>query len=351
MRRNVPSLIILFVLLLPNITFCQSGGKGIFRFLNLPNASKTAALGNAYPISTNADFTAAFQNPSLIQSDFNGQLAVNYSNYISDINFGSLQYGFKLPHTKVISAGIMFINYGNFEETDATGNATGNTFTAGDYLLNIGYAENWKQKIFYGANLKLIYGSYDIYKSLAVATDLSVSYQDSVKNIATGFILKNIGYQLKPFDNQRESLPFEIDFSFSQKLNHAPLRYHISYHHLQNFKLSYQDPNDPNMELDLINGVPLAQQSKFIQNFSRHLILGTELLLSPSFNLHAGYNLQRSKELNITSTGGLAGFSFGFLLNLKKMSFSYAHSSLNAAGGNNYFSILLKPSVFKSRQP
>ncbi|MBD3749655.1 MAG: type IX secretion system protein PorQ [Sphingobacteriales bacterium] len=350
MRKNTIYLI-LFVFLLPveNLK-AQIGGKGVFRFLNLPNSSKVAALGNAIPMNNQPEFSESFQNPSLLQNKDAGLLALNYSNYVSDINFGAIQYGFKLQKTGVISAGLMFVNYGKFEETDAAGNTTGNTFTAGDYLLNIGYSQNWKNKIFYGANFKLIFGAYDIYKSTALAADFAVTYKDSVSNFSTGLVFKNVGYQIQPFDQLRENLPFEIDFALAQKLKHAPLRYHITYQNLQNFDLTYQDPNNPDAQLDLVTGQPIATSHRFIDKFSRHLVLGAEILLSPAFSLQTAYNFQRSKELKVNGAGGRSGFSFGFSLNLKKISIGYANANLNAAGSNNFFSIQIKPSIFNHKK-
>jgi hypothetical protein len=327
------------------ITLCkaQIGGKGVFRFLNLPNSAKVAALGNALPMQINADFDETFANPSLLSNIHQNSLALNYSNYVADINFGDLQYALKLKTEQTLSLGLMFINYGSFDEYDATATPTGNNFTAGDYLLNVGYSKNWKKKIYYGVNAKLIYGSYDIYNSLAIATDLAVTYKDSADNLATGIILKNIGYQLNAFDQQRENLPFEIAISLSKKLRFAPFRYHITYNNLQQFNLSYYNPNTSD-NTDLITGESTDKKSSFADKFSRHLIFGAEILLSPAFNLQAGYNLQQSKELSVSGLGGLSGLSFGFSLHLKKLSLGYAHSALNLAGSNNYFSLTLNPS-------
>jgi hypothetical protein len=331
--------------------FAQSGGKGVFRFINLPNSSKIAALGSAFPMSEDAEISESFQNPSLISNSNAGKLDLNYSKYISDINFGAVQYGFKLKNSSVISVGLLFVDYGKFEETDAAGNSTGSNFTAGDYLINIGYAKNWQQKIYYGANLKLIYGAYDIYKSAALASDIAITYKDTLASFSTGIAFRNIGYQLKSFGQIRENLPFQIDFSMAQRLKYAPFRYHVTFSNIQNFDLTYQDPNDPNAELDLVTGKPLNNKATFISKFSRHLILGAEILLSPSFNLLAGYNFQKSKELNITGTGGRAGLSFGFSLHLKNLTIGYANASLNAAGSNNYFSLMLQPSIFNHKKP
>lgn len=339
-----------FISLLFSAIFCftlicnaQIGGKGVFRFLNLPNSAKVAALGNGLPMSTKAEFNETFANPSLIETYHQNSASLNYSNYLSDINFGSVQYGLKFKEKHTISLGLMFINYGNFDEYTEAGNPTGGNFTAGDYLLNIGYAKNWKEKIYYGANAKIIYGSYDIYNSFAIATDIALTYKDTIRNIATGLILKNIGYQVSAFNQTRENLPFQMALSFTQKLRYAPFKYHITYNNLHQFDLSNGNTND-NESIDLISGESKNNKYSFVNKFSRHLIFGTEILLSQSFNLQAGYNMQQSKELSIDGLGSLSGFSFGFSLHLKKLSLSYAHSTLNLAGSNNYFSIALNPS-------
>lgn len=334
------------IIFIKNICEAQIGGKGVFRFLNLANSAKVAALGNAFPMQMDADFNETFANPSLLANAHQNSLALNYSNYVSDINFGNIQYGLKLKNKETLSLGLLFINYGSFDEYDETATATGGNFTAGDYLLNVGYSKNWENKIYYGVNAKLIYGSYDIYNSIAVATDLAVTYKDTSRNLATGMVLKNIGYQLSAFNQQRENLPFQIAVSLSKKLRFAPFKYHITYNNLQQFNLNYDNPNTEN-ETDLITGESKNTDASFVNKFSRHLIFGAEILLSPSFNLQAGYNLQQSKELSVNSIGGLSGFSFGFALHLKKLSLGYAHSTLNLAGSNNYFSLTLNPSFLK----
>ncbi len=342
MSKKIFYLLFSTILLSNTVCDAQVGGKGVFRFLNLPNSAKVAALGNALPMQTDADFDETFVNPSLISAKHQNSLALNYSNYVADINFGNIQYALKTKTDQTLSLGLMFINYGDFEGYDATATPTGQNFTAGDYLLNIGYAKNLKNKIYYGANAKFIYGSYDIYNSFAIAADLAVNYKDTASNLATGIILKNIGYQFNAFDQQRENLPFQIAISLSKKLKFAPFRYHITYNNLQKFDLSYNSPNDE--DTDLISGQPNTNKPSFANKLSRHFIFGAEVLLSPSFNLQAGYNLQQSKELSVTGLSGLSGLSFGFSLHLKKLSLGYAHSTLNLAGSNNYFSLTLNPS-------
>jgi hypothetical protein len=319
--------------------FAQIGGNSTYRFLNLPNSAKTAALGGSYPTHYQSDFTDVFNNPSLLDIKYQNTLDLNYSNYVSDINYGSLQYGFKYK-SSLLSLGLLYVNYGDFLETNDSGNETGNTFKASDYLLNIGFAKTINSKIKLGANGKVIYSAYESYQSLALAVDVAANYQDTTNNLSAGLIVKNLGYQIKPFAQTRESLPLKLDVSFSQKLKYAPFKYHITYQNLQKFNLN---TGINSTEIDILTGESLNSGNSFGSNLSKHFILGTELLLTSSFNLLAAYNFEKGKDLSVTGTGSASGLSFGLAIKLKKFSFYYANSKLNAAGSNNYFSLQITP--------
>jgi hypothetical protein len=328
----------IFVFCLSN-SFAQIAGNSAFRFLNLPNSAKTAALGGSYPTHYQSDFTDAFNNPSLLKIKHQNTLDLNYSNYVSDINYGSLQYGLAYKST-MLSLGLLYVNYGNFTETDAAGNETGNTFNANDYLLNIGYAKTINPNFNLGANAKLIYSVYESFSSIALAADVAATYQDTSKNLSLGLIVRNLGYQVQPFAQTRENLPLKIDVSFSQKLKYAPFKYHITYQNLQKFNLN---TGMNSSETDILTGESLDSGNSFGSNLSKHFILGTELLLTQSFNLLAAYNFEKGRDLAVAGSGSASGLSFGLAIKLKKFSFYYANSKLNAAGSNNYFSIQITP--------
>jgi hypothetical protein len=336
MQKYLSTLI--FVLCL-STSFAQIGGNSAFRFLNLPNSAKTAALGGTYATHYQSDFTDAFNNPSLLENKYQNTLDLNYSNYVSDINYGSLQYGLAYK-SSVLSLGLLYINYGNFTETDAAGIETGNTFNASDYLLNIGYAKIISPNFKLGTNAKVIYGSYESYSSIALAADFAATYQDTSKNFSAGLIVRNLGYQINPFAQTRENLPLKVDVAFSQKLKYAPFKYHITYQNLQKFNLN---TGINSTQTDILTGQSLDNGNTFGSNLSKHFILGTELLLTSTFNLLAAYNFEKGKDLAIAGTGSASGLSFGMAIKLKKFSFYYANSKLNAAGSNNYFSLQITP--------
>ncbi len=317
----------------------QIGGTSVFRFLDLPNSPRLAALGGSVTAIKDQDISQAFINPSLLNKNQHKKISLNYCNYIADINFGNAQYVYATPNKGIFSAGIFFLNYGNFDEADATGNLTGNKFSASDYLLNLSWGKTLTQKITFGASLKSIYSSYEIYRSFALATDLSFSYHDSSSTFTATLIGRNLGYQLERFNQQRETLPAELTIAVSQKLKYAPIRYHLAYKNLQRFKQSFKTDPDVIFEPDLLPDEPINNDITFGDELLRHFVFGAELSFTSAFAIQAGYNHQRNKELSLANSGGAAGLSIGASLNLKKIQIGYAHSRINAAGGNNYFSV------------
>ena len=54
-----------------------------------------------------------------------------------------------------------------------------------------------------------------------------------------------------------------------------------------------------------------------------------------------GYNHQRRKELRLDEKSGGAGFSFGFMLKIKKIEFDYTKVYYHVVGGANVITISL----------
>ena len=46
-------------------------------------------------------------------------------------------------------------------------------------------------------------------------------------------VFRNLGFQLKPYNEVHESLPFEINLGVSQKLENAPITWHITLENIQ----------------------------------------------------------------------------------------------------------------------
>ncbi len=330
------------------ICSAQVGGNNTYEFLNLIPSARIAAIGgNGIAIKDN-DINLAFQNPSLFNSSMNNNLAFNFSDYLADINYGSVGFSKHIHKLGSFGAGIQYINYGKFKETSSTSEDLGN-FYALEYALNLALAKQLDSNFSIGANLKTIYSQLYDYRSVGNAIDIAATYLNKNKNFTAALVIKNIGMQLKPYAyGNREKLPFEVQAGISKKPKHVPFRISLITENLERWNLLYEDTitvitNDPSTQQ------PKKEKKHIVDNTLRHIVLGGEFLITKNFNLRLGYNYQRRKELQVESRPGMAGFSLGAGVKILKINISYAWSSYSIAGGSHTFSIITNLSDFTSK--
>ncbi len=321
--------------MIAKINFAQLGGISTYAFLNLPNSARTTALGGYNITTKDAEFIP--NNPSLMDSTTANYLTASYINYYAGINWGYSAYSFKPSKYGFFALGMQYINYGKFIAADEIGNITGE-FTAADYTMNISWAYKIDSFFTAGINIKPIYSVYETYTSLGIANDLSMSYLSHTNNFIASLILRNIGYQIKPYiEGNHETLPFDIQLGISQKLSHAPFRFSLLAHHINKLDLTYQIPTET--DNTLLDEPKQSKISKIAAGTMRHLILATEIIPSKNFHISFAYNDQRRQELKIESRPGIAGFSAGFGLNIKRFTFNYGISKYHLAGTMQNFTI------------
>ena len=166
-------------------------------------------------------------------------LAINYVNYFAGINYGMTMYSRSFPAIGNFAAGLTYLNYGSFKETDESGNITG-TFTAAEYALSLIYSRNIDSLFTIGANLKPVLSHLEKYTSFGIALDVGASYHSRNKLFSAGLVIKNAGFQITSYAGEaREKLPFEIQAGVSQRLAHAPFRFSLTLRHLEKFDLTY----------------------------------------------------------------------------------------------------------------
>lgn len=352
MTKKASAIFSVFILIRCCGSFAQVGGTNTYNFLKLPLSARVAALGGNLICVKDGDINLASDNPSLLDSSMDNKLASNYVNYFTDVNYANVLYAKHYKKTGTFSAGFNYINYGQFTQADDNGTVTGE-FKAGDYAFNMGYGRALDSSFSVGGTLKTIYSAYSTYSSAGSALDLAATYYKQKKRLTVAAVIKNIGWQWKPYvRGNREPLPFEIQLGLSKKLKHAPFRFSITAQHLEKWNLTYEDPANPSVTVDALTK-EVKQKSK-LQKFSgktmRHVVLGTEFLLTKNFNIRVGYNYQRRQELKVETTPGAAGFSFGFGLKISKFQFSYGRAVYHLAGPSNHLSIGANLSDFYSKK-
>ncbi|NHN27896.1 type IX secretion system protein PorQ [Flavobacterium jejuense] len=324
-----------------SITFCQAqiGGKYVYQFLNLAQSPRQAALGGKTVTVVDYDVNQAFYNPATINQKMSNRLSVNYGNYYGEVSYGTAAYAYTWDqHVQTFHAGINYINYGTFEGRDELGNITSD-FTGSEAALSLGYAYNipWTD-MYIGTNVKLISSTLESYNSWGVATDLGFLYVDEKNDINWGLAVRNLGFQITPYQDIREKLPLSIDAGVSQLLENVPIRWHLTLENLQQWNIAFSNPNRAESTLD---GETNEEKVSFFNNALRHVIMGAELFPEKGFNIRLGYNFRRGQELKILDQRSFSGISAGFGLRFGKIKFDYSYSRYTLAASTSLFGLMI----------
>lgn len=335
--RKKGTLLLLVLMALPAIS--QIGGRATYQFLNLVTSTRQAALGGKNITNYDYDPTQGMFNPASINPAMDNQLALNYSNYIGDVNYGTASYAYLWDRrTQVLHTGVTYINYGSFDGYDENGNAT-NTFSGGEIALSAGHARNIAFTNFHvGGNIKFISSKLEQYTSLGVAADIGLMYVYEDWDLHITAVARNIGTQITPYEETYERLPFEVLFGISQTLQNIPIRWHFTLENLQRWNIAFANPNRDETDLE---GETTSEQIGVIDDAFRHMIFGIELFPESGFNIRLGYNVRRAEELRIIDQRSFAGLSAGFAIKLNKLRLSYAYSRFNGAATTSTFGLNL----------
>lgn len=327
-----------FVFFAVHISFGQIGGHFVYQSLNIPASARVASLGGTFITVKDDDINNGMQAASLLNSSMSKSISFSGVSYADGIKFGNVAYAKHYEKIGTFLASMNFASYGQFLETDEFGTIVG-TFKASDYSLNFAYGKQLNKLFSYGASIKFLYSDYYIYNSFGIAADLSATFCDTLRNITATVQIKNVGRQINNYiDGADESFPAEALIGISKRLAHTPLRFNLTYRHLETFDLSYTDPFDLG-DVDPVTGEAQIKTINFGNKLSRHFILAAEILLTKNFHINAGYNFERRKELMVTTRPGLTGFSFGVSMKISKFIISYGRAGYHLGGGADHFSI------------
>lgn len=309
------------------------GGKAAYNFLSYPASTPVGAAGgiNISHLSTDPGFS--LQNPALLNKSMHSQVAMHFTNLAAGINGLNLSTAFHHLSSNTTFAGhIFFLHYGNMPQTDAAGNTSG-SFNAYDYMIEAAASKSYLEKWQYGGAVKWIQSLYGQYRSSALAFDVGLLYNDSTNGFRAGLVAKNMGLQVKAFENDREELPFDMQLGITKKLLKAPLAFSLTAHHLHRFSVLYNDTSFNNQ-----NGYSNSQS--FFKKVFNHFVVATHISIGSHLEATVGYNVLRRSELSTGNAGnGLTGFSAGLTATFQKMQFHYARSSYQKGIGNNQIGI------------
>ncbi|SFD33988.1 type IX secretion system protein PorQ [Algibacter pectinivorans] len=324
-------------LTITSIAFSQVGGEATYQFLNLVSSPRQAALGGKVLTNVDYDVAQGLYNPATINVEMDNQLALNYISYLGGIGYGTASYAYTVDRrTQTFHAGITYVNYGSFDGYDEEGNSTG-TFSGNETALSFGYALQIGYSDFYiGANAKLITSKLEQYSSFGAAIDVGLIYVNEYLDFNAALVIRNLGTQITTYADLNERLPFEVAFGMSQKLEHVPIRWHVTLENLQQWPIA--TPN-PARAISDLSGNQTSEKVGFIGQVIRHTIVGAEVFPDSGFNIRLGYNFRRGEELRIIDERNFSGLSAGLSIKMNKMRFSYTHAKYTSAGNSNFFGL------------
>jgi hypothetical protein len=302
----------MILLLSVSVSYTQDNITSAFEFLRTDFNPRTSAMSNSFLSPTN-DVSTMFVNPAGLSYLEQDQYAINYTNHILDINGGMAVYARKFPKYGVLSVGVLYMDYGDFEATDENAKLLGKQFGANDFALGIGIANPLDDQFSYGINLKYAFSKLESYNASAIAFDFglhwAVPYTD---NLSFAVTLMNIGRQFVYYKDTKETLPVDFRIGVSKKLAHLPLEIAASL-------------NELNVETD--------KSLDLIKRFS----IGGEFTLSKKLRVRLGYNNDLHNNFESTDDYRFGGVSAGFGFYFKKYRIDYSYSNYGALGGINRF--------------
>lgn len=281
----------------------------VYSFLRLPVSAHVAALGGDNVSLTNDDATVIFHNPALITDVSDKTLNVNFMTYMEGSTTASASFvrAYKERGSWGISA--QYMSYGEIKETTAANQQTG-TFSPKDIALAGSFAYLLSNRISGGITARFISSTIGSYSSAAVAVDLGLNYQDTERGWSVSAVARNLGGQVKAYEEEFERIPFDLLVGVSRQLPNAPLTLHAT----------------------------LARLNNWDQAFIKHLAVGADIRLSPAIYVSAGYNFRRSSEMKIdegedNSSNHGAGLSLGGGVELErlKLNIGYAKYHVSAS--------------------
>lgn len=287
----------MLLLLLPLSAVGQES-QTVYNMLRMPVSAHVAAIGGDNITLAEDDGTLIFSNPALLSGVSDKTISLSYMR-LSGIGTASASYDFLVMPRGTLAVSAWYTDYGSMRETDVEGNVTGD-FSAKDIALAGYFSYLLNDYISAGIATKMITSYIGDYNSIAVGVDIGLNYFNADSEWSVSAVVKNLGGQVKAYDDDYEPLPVDIQVGVSKRLLQTPFRLHLTLTNLNHMSLGFKE----------------------------HLVIGADVILSRSIWVGAGYNFRRADEMKISSTDGDsshgAGLSLGAGVNLDRFGVNVA---------------------------
>lgn len=280
-----------------------------YNFLKLPVSAHAAALGGDNISIIEDDESMIFNNPALLSSVSDKTINLNYMNYMSGANTASAAFNRIIKERASVAASAQFIDYGKMKEVDENNVQTGE-FSAKDISIAGYFSYMLTDRIAGGITAKFVTSYIGDYNSIAMGIDLGLNYYDPEKEWSVSLVAKNLGGQMKAYDDQYDRMPIDVQLGASKRFAHMPFRISAT----------------------------LVDLNHLDYKFINHLVMGADIIISPTIWVGVGYNFRRANEMKITEADGEsshgAGLSFGAGINLERFKLNLAYGKYHVSSSS-----------------
>ena len=282
-----------------------------YNFLRLPVSAHAAALGGDNITLVEDDEALIFHNPALLASVSDKTINLNYMNYMSGANTASASFNRIVKEKVSWAVSAQFIDYGKMKETNESNQILGE-FSAKDIAVAGYFSYMLSNRLVGGIAAKFITSYIGDYNSIGVGFDLGLNYYDPEREWSLSAVAKNLGGQLKAYEEDYGKMPIDVQVGISKRFIHTPLRVSATFVNLNDWSKS----------------------------FKTHLAIGADLLLSDQIWVGGGYSFRRADEMKIESSTDEkasshgAGLSFGGGINLERFHLNVAYGKYHVSSSS-----------------
>lgn len=307
--------IAILLLLLPTVMKAQES-QTAYNFLRIPQSAHAAALGGDNISLVEDDPALAFNNPALLSSVSDKTLGLNFMTYMQGAVIGGASYT-RIANEKTSWAVMaQYVNYGKMKQTTADNIQTGD-FSANDLALEGVLSYQLARNLVGGITAKYIGSFIGDYNSMAVGVDLGLNYYDPDQELSISAVAKNLGGQLKAYDDVYEKMPVDVQVGVTKKFPNMPFRLNAT----------------------------LVDLNHWNYSLANHCVLGVDLLLGDQFYVSGGYNCRRAYDMKITSndeekaSSHGAGLSLGAGLMLERFKLNVGWAKYHVSSNSLVFNL------------
>ncbi len=281
----------------------------VFTFLRLPVSAHVAALGGDNITIDDDDPTLIFHNPALICNTADKSINLNFMTYMEGAKTASASFVKAWGERATWGVSAQYMNYGSMKEMTPDNIELG-TFSAKDISVAGTFAYLLSNRWSGGVTLRFISSSIASYNSIGIASDLGLNYYDEERGWSISAVAKNLGGQVKAYQDEYEKIPLDLLIGVSKRLNAAPIRFSAT----------------------------LSRLNRWDTSFIQHVAFGVDVFIGEKIYIAGGYNFRRRDEMKVSdgdsSSSHGAGLSVGAGLSLKRFKLNVAYAKYHVSASS-----------------